>query len=246
MKLHLLMAVLEAIAPQELTEPWDNSGLLCGDPQAEIKRALCCLDATAGVLKKAEESGAELIIAHHPLIFEGLKTLREDRYEGALLARLIRGRRALYAMHTNLDRAPGGVNDCLAEACGLQSAAGSGFLRLGEIAPQSAEAYLGLLRAALGGEIAFYGDPGAALQRVAVSSGAGGEGYLEALRGGAQAFVTGEMRHHEILRALGAGLQVYLAGHFHSERVALPALAAEIARRTGIEALPCMGEEYLT
>ncbi|MDR3085653.1 MAG: Nif3-like dinuclear metal center hexameric protein [Christensenellaceae bacterium] len=140
MKLTEIMTALEAIAPPELAEPWDNSGLLCGNPDLEVNRAICCLDATASVLKTAEEARAELIIAHHPLIFQGITTLREDEYEGALLARLIRGGRALYAMHTNLDRAPGGVNDCLAKACGLSEPCGEGYFRLGKIKAQAAGA----------------------------------------------------------------------------------------------------------
>ena len=113
------MQVMEGIAPQETAEPWDNPGLLAGDPEAELNGVLVCVDATHAALDAAEQCGANLILSHHPLMFHGVKSLRQDGYEGAVLSRLLRENRALFAAHTNLDKAEGGVNDCLVRALGF-------------------------------------------------------------------------------------------------------------------------------
>ena len=94
------MQVMEGIAPQETAEPWDNPGLLAGDPEAELNGVLVCVDATHAVLDAAEQCGANLILSHHPLMFHGVKSLREDGYEGAVLSRLLpRKPRALCRTH---------------------------------------------------------------------------------------------------------------------------------------------------
>ena len=121
------MQVMEGIAPQETAEPWDNPGLLAGDPEAELNGVLVCVDATHAALDAAEQCSANLILSHHPLMFHGVKSLRQDGYEGAVLSRLLRENRALFAAHTNLDKAEGGVNDCLVRAGLLRQRAAGGL-----------------------------------------------------------------------------------------------------------------------
>ena len=114
-----ILDCLEAFAPSYMAMGFDNVGLLAGFPEREVTRVLCALDVTEEVIAEAEGLGAELIAAHHPLIFHPLKALRTDDPVGRKLIRLVRGGRSAICMHTNLDAAAGGVNDALAEALGL-------------------------------------------------------------------------------------------------------------------------------
>lgn len=114
-----VMAWIEALAPAKLAEAWDNVGLQVGAPDAPVDRVLTALTVTADVVEQAAERGAQLIIAHHPLIFRARKEVRRDDRVGALLYRLIQRDIALLVAHTNLDAAAGGVNDGLARRLGL-------------------------------------------------------------------------------------------------------------------------------
>lgn len=115
-----IMQIVESLAPKRLALEWDNAGLQVGDPAAEVRRVIVALDFTEAVLEETLAAGAEMVVTHHPLIFEGLKSLRSDLPLGRRLARAVRGKLNLYAAHTNLDAAEGGVNDILARGLGLQ------------------------------------------------------------------------------------------------------------------------------
>lgn len=106
--------IMEKISPPGLAEDWDNIGLQLGVPQAQVKRVLVTLDVDEGVVEEAREKGVQLIISHHPLIFRPIKNLRSDLPLGKVIAKLIKSNIAVYAAHTNLDSAKGGVNDILA------------------------------------------------------------------------------------------------------------------------------------
>ncbi len=119
-KCQVVIDALEKMAPRYLAEEWDNVGLLIGSPSATVHKVLTCLDVTQAVADKAIEKGAELIVAHHPPIFRAIKKLRTDSYLGKLLTKIIKNDVAVYAAHTNLDSASGGVNDILAEKLALK------------------------------------------------------------------------------------------------------------------------------
>ena len=118
-KCQVILDALERIAPRHLAEEWDNPGLLVGSPAQEVNRILVALDVSDHVVHQALEQGAQMIIAHHPLIFRPLKKLRTDLPLGHRLSVLLKHDIAVAAAHTNLDIAQGGVNDVLAEAIGL-------------------------------------------------------------------------------------------------------------------------------
>lgn len=115
-----VVGCVHRLAPPELAESWDNVGLLVGDTGREVRTVLVALDASDRVLAQATEAGAELIVAHHPLLFVPVKRLVEDQGVGSLLRRLVREERALLAAHTNLDSAPRGLNHHVAELLGLR------------------------------------------------------------------------------------------------------------------------------
>ncbi len=218
-----MLELVAEIAPFELAEAWDNVGLLVGHPDWPVTRAMVALDLTGGALREAMERDVQLIVTHHPVMLHGRKNFREDDGEGALLAQLIRARIALIAAHTNYDNAPGGMNDVLAAELGLSwlETLPNG-LRAGAF-EGTPEMLLALAENRLGGTPRLYRG-GDAIHKLAVSGGAGGKFWPDALDAGCDAFLTGEVRHHEALAATEAGLTVVEAGHYFTERVMVKAL----------------------
>lgn len=114
-----VIAALDSYGPREYIEPGDPSGLQVGDPDQQVSRVGVAVDASVNVVEQAVQSSFDLLITHHPLIYAPLKTLTQDSPTAGLVLRLVRANAALFSMHTNLDVAPGGINDALAEAVGL-------------------------------------------------------------------------------------------------------------------------------
>jgi dinuclear metal center YbgI/SA1388 family protein len=236
MKVGDLVATLERIAPPELAEDWDNTGvLLCPTVPPEITRVLLTIDLTAAVLDEALEKPVELILAYHPPIFSGLKRLTPDDPKSRLVLRCIESRVVIYSPHTALDAAMDGVNDWLLDAFGPGERS---FVRpescQGRVAtlatPLSIEAaierskqHLGLngLRLAVASRHAA----GAPIERVAVCAGAGGSVLSFA---SADLLLTGEMRHHDVLAWVESGTSVLLTEHTNSERGYLPRLRSKL------------------
>ncbi len=119
MKLHDLLAHLRRLAPLDLAADWDNVGLLLGDPDAEVGRALTCLSVTPEVVAEAVEEKAGLIVTHHPVLFRAAKKLTTATTEGRMLWTLARNGVAVYSAHTAFDNAPGGINERIAARLGL-------------------------------------------------------------------------------------------------------------------------------
>jgi dinuclear metal center YbgI/SA1388 family protein len=117
-----VLEAVEKLAPRALAEDWDNVGLQVGAPGAGVARVLVALTPLPEVFEEAEETGADLLLFHHPLIFRPLKSLDTSRYPGDLAARAVRGGISVLAAHTNYDAAPGGVSVALAETLGLRGA----------------------------------------------------------------------------------------------------------------------------
>jgi dinuclear metal center YbgI/SA1388 family protein len=116
MKLQDLVTALDALAPLRLAEPWDNVGLLAGDPTKPVRRVLLTIDLTKAVVAEAEALGADVVVCYHPPIFKGVQRIPP----GTALEAALRAGLALYSPHTALDSAEGGTNDVLADALGLE------------------------------------------------------------------------------------------------------------------------------
>jgi len=222
---------LNAIAPFETAEGFDNVGLLMGDREADVHSVVFGMDVTDALAQEAVERGAELIISHHPFIFHALKRIDYSCPQGGTLCRLAEKRIAVIAAHTNWDKAPGGVGDSLAAAMQLTSVTSADdYVRAGMLpSPMTAAGLSAHVRSCLHIEPRCYPASDKPIACVAVAGGAYGEGYMAALAAGAQAYVTGEIAHHEILDAVSRGLTVYDAGHFATE---LPGVAALYKRFT--------------
>lgn len=206
------------IAPYELAEEWDNVGLLFGHAGARVTRALVALDLTQDVVEQAKALGAQLIVTHHPIMFSARKRVTDADREGRLMLAMAEAGIAHIAAHTNLDSAPGGVNDTLLAQMGCENVRGEGFVRVGDV-PEGTTFAMLCERAAtrLHASIRAYGAADRPVHVLGCCSGAGGGEVGEARQMGADAFITGEIRHHEALDAADSGVAVIEAGHYETE-----------------------------
>ncbi len=213
-------------APFETQVAYDNSGLLVGHPDQEVTGIHFALDVTDKVIDEALENGANLIVTHHPMMFSPIKRLVETDYQARLLCRLIRGGISLISAHTNLDQAAGGINDVLAARIGLTDMTGEGFVRVGTLPASMTAAELAQHTSkALGDTVRVMGNPLAMVEKVGLCSGSGADEWPAAAALGAQAFLTGEAKHHIALEAAAAGVVLLEAGHHATEEPGIFALA---------------------
>ncbi len=342
-----IVEYLEQLAPPSLAADWDNVGLLLGDRGAPVRRVLTCLTVTPESASEAVETGVQLVVAHHPVLFRAVKRLTSDTAEGRTLCALVRAGVAVYSPHTAFDNARGGINDMLARRLGLVETAplragagprqckvvvfvpdadlgkvsgalfgaGAGVIgqyrecsfrlegtgtffgteatnpavgargrreevrewrlevlcpeeradavvaamrkahsyeepaydvyplrpgradlgegRVGRLpAAQALGEFAQLVKAALRcGPVQLVGEPGRAVERVAIVCGAGGEMLTDAVRTRADVLLTGEMRFHDYLAARARNLSLCLPGHYATERFALEELAAQLRAR---------------
>ena len=213
-------------APFETQVAYDNSGLLVGHPNNEVTGIHFALDVTNNVIDEAIAHGANLIVTHHPMMFSPIKRLVETDYQARLLCRLIREGISLISAHTNLDQAAGGINDVLAQRIGLTDIQGEGFVRVGTLpSPMTAGELAESISAALGDVVRVMGDASAQVEMVGMCSGSGADEWPAAAAMGAQAFLTGEAKHHIALEAADRGVVLLEAGHHATEEPGIFALA---------------------
>lgn len=215
---------LNCLYPESLACSFDNVGLLIGDGEKQVKKVLISLDCTLDTVKKAVQNGCELIITHHPVIFSPLKNI----LAGSIQFELIKNGISVISMHTNLDVADGGVNDCLCNALGLKNiktiTANDGYvLKMGSISPVSADKLAEHIKEKLGGCVKFV-DGQKPIGNVLVCSGSGGEFISEAVKNGADALITADIKHHQFLEAKDSDISLFDAGHFNTEDVVIEPL----------------------
>lgn len=245
MKIKEIMERIETYCPLRLAYDWDNSGLLLGNPEAEVKRVAVTLDITPDTARQAIEWGADLIIAHHPLIFSPVKRITADEPQGKLLTDLISHQIAVYAAHTNMDTAGEGINARLAELFHLRdtrivdvhtedSAAGLG--RIGTLPePMELSLFAESVKNVLDTPcVRVCGDLTRIVASAAFLSGSCSEYVPQAAQMGADVIVTGDLKYHECLDFTAAGICVIDAGHFPTEH-----LVVEIFRDMIGSDLPC-------
>lgn len=226
-----LYEIIDRIVPFALQMEGDNSGFLVGSASQEVTGILFALDVTEPVIDEAVSLGVQLIVTHHPLLFSPVRTLTDADYESRLIQRLTRKNISLIAAHTNLDRAPGGMNDTLAECCGLTSITGEDFFRYGLLpAPLTANEYAVLLKKRLHTDIRMMGPGDTIIRKAGLCSGAGGDEWPHAAETGCDAFISGEIKHHLGLAMVDSGLVGFECGHFATEEPGIRALAAALQK----------------
>lgn len=235
-----ILKYMETIAPRNMKMDWDNVGLLCGSKTTEVSKILVALDPFEHVCREAADWGAELIVTHHPIIFQAMKAITDDTSIGRSILQLCRHGIAAINAHTNLDQAPGGVNDVLARTLGLQDvevinasgvdAEGNewGLLRCGQVQEQTLQDFLQNVKDQLGCKGLRYVDGGSPVCKVAVGGGSCASGMLDALDAGCDTFVTADVKYNQFWDAQDLGLNLIDAGHFHTENPVVAVLAAKL------------------
>ena len=232
-----ILAFMETVAPRSMKMDWDNVGLLCGSRNTQVTKILVALDPFEHVCQEASDWGAELIVTHHPLIFQALKSITDDTSIGRGIMTLIRSGISAVNAHTNLDCTPGGVNDILAKTLELtnveiinpQGDPAYGLLRCGEVTEQPLETFLSTVKAALGCEGLRYVDGGKPVRKVAVGGGSCAGEMMDAVGAGCDTFVTADIKYNQFWDAKELGLNLIDAGHFCTENPVVAVLAEKIA-----------------
>ena len=229
MTVYDIFEFINGFAPFENAEAWDNSGLLIGNGASEVKTVFVALDVTPAVARQAQARGADLIVSHHPVIFHPMRRISFNCAQTLLLRAGI----SVISAHTNLDKAPGGVNDILCETLGLPfeklpPESANGFLNVCVCEPRlSAADFAALAGRSLDARVSFL-DIGGGVSKAAVCAGAGGDFLDEAALYGCDAYLTGEASHHDFLYAAALGITLFAAGHYETEFPAVTALCARL------------------
>lgn len=228
MKAENIYNYLEELAPAALKMSFDNVGFLVGDKATEVNRCLIALDITQNVISEAAQIGAQLIVSHHPIIFEPMKNVLYSDPNGKKLIMLIKNDIAAICMHTNLDIAEGGVNDALMNTLGCKPTAPldeDGCGRIGEYEDSIAFSdFLGICKAALKTNGLRYHDADKPVKRLAVMGGSGGSAIDTVKALGCDTYVTADVKYDQFLRAKELGLNIIDGDHYCTENVVVPVL----------------------
>lgn len=226
-----ILQYLETLAPRELKMDWDNVGLLCGSSTQEVTKVLVALDPFEAVCNEAAEIGAELIVTHHPLIFIAPKAITDETSVGRCIMDLCRHGISAINAHTNLDCAPGGVNDVLAAILGLENVEVIGnenLLRCGKVPQQPLTSFLSRVKTTLDCQGLRYVDGGKPVHRVAVGGGGCAGGLMDAVAAGCDTFVTADVKYNQFWDAKDFGINLIDAGHFQTENPMVAVLAKKL------------------
>jgi dinuclear metal center YbgI/SA1388 family protein len=244
-----VMAYLERRYPPAWAESWDRVGLVLGSPSASVESVLLVVDCVPETVEQAVDVGAQMIVAHHPLLLRGVSSLAPTTYKGRAVHRLIKADIALFTAHTNADVAVGGVSDALAVRLGLSELRplvpgeeGRGTGRIGSLPdPEPLSAFVARVAAALpptAWGVRAAGDPDRPIRTVAVCGGSGDPFLADATRAGVDAYVTADLRHHPAGEHLADGGPALVdAAHWATEHPWLYDLALLLTNDLGIRAV---------
>lgn len=235
MKVYDILNFLDRKFPINTACDFDNVGLLVGDSEQEVTKALIALDCTVGAIEAATQNGCELIITHHPVIFNPLKTV----LKGSIVHSLIENGLSVISMHTNLDIGDGGVNDNLCKVLSPLSVetvtASDGYqLKKCVVAPINANDLANMLENTLGGAVK-YTDNKKAIENILVCSGSGGNFIGEVNAFGCDALVTADVKHNQFLDAELLGVSLFDAGHFNTEDIVVEPLKELLSNNFDLE-----------
>ena len=240
MNVQQILDFLETLAPVSMKYDWDNVGLLCGSANQEVHKILVALDPFEGVCREAADKGADLLVTHHPLIFRPRTSVTDGDDVGRSILFLAKHGISALNAHTNLDCAPGGVNDVLAETLGLADVEALdplgvdgqgrpwGLLRAGAVEAQPLPQFLAHVKTRLQVQGLRYVDGGRPVRKVAVGGGACADELPAVLAAGCDTFVTADVKYNEFYDAKAEGVNLIDAGHFATENPVVAVLAAKL------------------
>ena len=232
--------IMDGIAPPHLAEAWDNVGLLVGRGANPVKKLMLALDASPSVVEQALEHEVEMLVTHHPVIFDPVHKLTEASWQQKLLLDCVENNIAVYSAHTSLDSVLGGVNEALAAVLDvgqteflIPNADGTaGMGRIGRLQkPMALLQFAAKIKSVLKLECVAVGDAGKAVSKVALCGGAGADFIDAALQAGADTFVTGDVKYHAAQQAVFSGLNIIDATHQGTELPVINKLADRLALR---------------
>ncbi len=214
--------------PLDTACDFDNVGILVGDKNANVTRAVVCLDCDINTVNYAKSIGAELIVTHHPVIFSGLKNI----LAGGVVYELVKAGISVISIHTNLDIAVGGVTENLCDAIDLNNVkpyvAHDGFLiREAECDIHEAKKLAEHIKSKLGGSVRYV-DSGREIKNVLVCSGSGGDFLADVISADYDALISADIKHNVFIEAVNNGVSVFDAGHYQSENVIVAPLCDQL------------------
>lgn len=225
MKVNDVLLYLSDKAPLDLKMDFDNVGLLVGDPQCEVKRILISLDITSDVIDEAIDTGSNLIISHHPVIWDPMKEVLLTNVQQRKVIKLIQNNISAICMHTNLDIVTDGVNDVLLDLLGANpdevlelTGESYGCGRIGSLNDEmSLDQFLDICKTKLHTKgIRFY-DAGRPVKRIAVMGGSGGNEIELCYIKNCDTYVTSDIKYDQFLLAKELGINLIDADHFYTE-----------------------------
>ena len=213
---------LDKRIPESLSEPWDNDGLMCSpDTSQEVKKALLTLDVTEEIVDYAIERSYDLIISHHPLIFRPVSHISEDNHVARKLIKLINNGISVFSFHTRLDKVDGGVNDTLASRIGLSELQKFGEGELGRVGvlPRDLELdeFLDGVKTSLRCDSLKFANGYNVVRKVALVGGDGKDFVLDAIKTGADTYISGRISYNLMEEAAELGINLIEAGHYATE-----------------------------
>lgn len=234
-----IIEIIEKEYPKNLASEWDNVGLLAGKETNEIKSVLVTLDITPNVVDEAVKMNADLILSHHPLLFGGIKSFREDNEKMNMYVKIIRNNISVYSAHTNMDTAPNGINQRLAELFEfsdieiLEEETGLG--RVGNIKEIKLKDFCKIVKEKLNTpNLRVSGNLDNTIKRVAVGSGSCGDYIPLAIKKGADLMITADMKYHIAMDSVDNGISVIDAGHYPTEIIVMD-MFENLLKDTGLK-----------
>lgn len=257
MKCSDISHAIEQLAPLNLAYEWDNVGLIYGDEEQQVTKVMLSLDVDIDVAEEAIAKGAQMIVAHHPILFSPINKISPKTCDGRLLRKLIKHDIAFYAAHTNLDIAKGGLNDLLASKIGLTNIQvlehtphtanidiSHGIGRIGDLPnPMTLCELAAWVKQVLNIQFLRYGGDGdRTVSRIAVNTGGGTSEIPAALKSGADVFITGDYKYAQVRETLAQGMSIIDAGHYDTEIIVCGLLHSYLAEKFGNTLELCISE----
>lgn len=227
MKAREVVEMLENLCPKHYALGWDNPGMHVGHWDNQVKKVLIAVDADDAVVDYAVNNNVDMIIAHHPLIFSGIKQINDDNFIARRVMKLIENGINCYCMHTNFDVAGGMATEAAARMELLdcvpleETVPGEGIGRVGNLpAPATVGEICNRVKEKFGlPNVILYGDENAEVSRVGISPGSGRSMIEFATTLSAQVLITGDISYHDGIDSVAKGVHIIDAGHYGIEHI---------------------------